>query len=50
MTALGPAVATSIAMAGECGPGSQVVLCTDGMANVGIGTFNSYGGDNNSTN
>jgi len=42
MTALGPAVATSIAMAGECGVGSQVVICTDGMANVGLGNF-GYG-------
>lgn len=38
-TALGPAVATSIAMAGESGAGSQVVICTDGLANVGLGAF-----------
>ncbi|CAI2386334.1 unnamed protein product [Moneuplotes crassus] len=36
-TALGPAVASSIAMAGECGNGSQVFICTDGLANVGVG-------------
>jgi len=36
-TALGPAVATAIAMAGECGAGSQVIICTDGMANQGVG-------------
>ena len=39
-TALGPAVATSIAMAAASGvPGSQVVICTDGLANVGLGAF-----------
>lgn len=39
-TALGPAVATSIAMAAGTGVvGSQVVICTDGLANVGLGSF-----------
>jgi hypothetical protein len=38
-TALGPAVATSIAMAAEGGSGSQVVICTDGLANIGLGAF-----------
>jgi len=38
-TALGPAVATSIAMAAEGAPGSQVVVCTDGLANIGLGAF-----------
>lgn len=38
-TALGPAVATSIAMAAEGAPGSTVVICTDGLANVGVGAF-----------
>lgn len=38
-TALGPAVATSIAMAAQGAPGSQVVICTDGLANVGLGAF-----------
>lgn len=39
-TALGPAVATSIAMAAASGvQGSQVVICTDGLANVGLGSF-----------
>ena len=36
-TALGPAVLTAISMAGEWGNGSSVVICTDGLANVGIG-------------
>jgi hypothetical protein len=38
-TALGPALLTSIAMAGEGSPGSSVILCTDGLANVGLGMF-----------
>lgn len=38
-TALGPAIATSIAMAAEGPTGSQVVICTDGLANVGVGNF-----------
>lgn len=36
-TALGPAALTAIAMAGEGAPASTVVLCTDGLANVGLG-------------
>ena len=42
-TALGPAVLTSVAMASKGAPGSQVIICTDGMANVGLGSFNMYG-------
>lgn len=38
-TALGPAVLTSIALAGEGTPGSSVIVCTDGLANVGLGNF-----------
>lgn len=38
-TALGPAMLTAIAMASEGAPGSSVVLCTDGLANVGLGAF-----------
>lgn len=37
-TALGPALLLSIAMAGKQ-PGSHVVLCTDGKANIGIGAL-----------
>ena len=44
-TALGPAVLTSVAMASKGAPGSQVIICTDGMANVGLGSFGrSFGG------
>ena len=38
-TAMGPAVLTSIAMAIQGNPGSTVVICTDGLANVGLGAF-----------
>jgi hypothetical protein len=38
-TALGPAVLTSVALAAEGKPGSTVVICTDGLANVGLGAF-----------
>jgi hypothetical protein len=37
-TALGPALVASVAMAGKR-PGSRVVICTDGLANVGLGTI-----------
>jgi hypothetical protein len=36
-TALGPALLFSIVLASEAGPGSQVVICTDGLANIGVG-------------
>lgn len=42
-TALGPAVATSIAIAAAGAAGSQVVICTDGLANVGLGSFEDDG-------
>lgn len=38
-TALGPATLTSIAMAAEGLAGSTVVICTDGLANVGLGAY-----------
>ena len=38
-TALGPAIVSSIAMAACGAPGSTVVICTDGLANVGLGSF-----------
>jgi len=36
---LGPAALTAIAMASQGAPGSTVVLCTDGLANVGLGAW-----------
>ena len=38
-TALGPALTTSISLASQGAPGSTVILCTDGLANVGLGAF-----------
>ena len=37
-TSLGPALQLSIAIAGSS-PGSSVILCTDGLANVGLGSL-----------
>merc|ERR1712013_764309 len=39
-TALGPALVVSIAMASSV-PGSQVILCTDGLANIGVGALDA---------
>eukprot|EP00484_Ammonia_sp_Unknown_P021778 CAMPEP_0197028056 /NCGR_PEP_ID=MMETSP1384-20130603/7855_1 /TAXON_ID=29189 /ORGANISM="Ammonia sp." /LENGTH=624 /DNA_ID=CAMNT_0042456999 /DNA_START=107 /DNA_END=1978 /DNA_ORIENTATION=+ len=39
-TALGPALVVSIAMA-SAKPGSQVILCTDGLANIGVGSLDN---------
>lgn len=36
---MGPAVLTSVAMASTGKPGSTVVICTDGLANIGLGAF-----------
>lgn len=38
-TALGPAILTSIALAGEGKQGSSVIVCTDGLANIGLGSL-----------
>lgn len=38
-TALGPAVLTSVALAAEGKAGSTVVICTDGLANIGLGAL-----------
>lgn len=44
-TALGPGLLTAVAMAAEGAPGSMVVLCTDGMATDGLGSFGSGGSE-----
>lgn len=36
-TALGPAILSAIEVASKGSPGSTVVLCTDGLSNIGIG-------------
>ena len=38
-TALGPAALISIVMASQGSKGSSVVICTDGLANIGLGTL-----------
>eukprot|EP00753_Platysulcus_tardus_P015458 PLAT5019.2.p1 GENE.PLAT5019.2~~PLAT5019.2.p1 ORF type:complete len:827 (+),score=465.90 PLAT5019.2:277-2757(+) len=43
-TALGPAVVLSVAMA-SCAPGSKVIVCTDGVANVGLGSLDELHSD-----
>lgn len=39
-TALGPGLLAAIGLAGEGKPGSQVIVCTDGAANMGLGSNN----------
>lgn len=46
-TALGPALLSAVAMAGQGAPGSMVVLCTDGLANVGLGAFDEIKNEQN---
>jgi actin beta/gamma 1 len=43
-TAMGPALATAVGMCSNH-KGSQIVVCTDGCANVGIGSLDSKGKD-----
>ena len=43
-TALGPALLVSISLAASK-PGSQVVVCTDGLANVGLGSLENITGE-----
>lgn len=38
-TALGPAVVASIELASKGSPGSTVMICTDGLANIGLGNL-----------
>ena len=41
-TALGPGLLTAIALAGEGSLGSQVIVCTDGQSNIGLGSKEQY--------
>lgn len=43
-TALGPALLAAVACAGQR-PASKVILCTDGLANVGLGSIDETGTD-----
>lgn len=38
-TALGPALVAGVSLAMKGSPGSKVIICTDGLANVGIGAL-----------
>ena len=38
-TALGPALLVSLLIASEGGAGSKVIICTDGLANIGLGSL-----------
>lgn len=40
-TALGPALIASIGLASAGKPGSKVIICTDGLSNVGIGSLDT---------
>jgi hypothetical protein len=43
-TALGPALVVAVGIAAQT-PGSKVVLCTDGMANIGVGAMDEVSQD-----
>jgi hypothetical protein len=38
-TALGPALLASVGLASKGRPGSKVIICTDGLANIGLGNL-----------
>jgi len=40
-TALGPALVAAIEVASKGSKGSSVILCTDGLANIGVGALES---------
>ena len=40
-TALGPALLAALGLLSKAKPGSMIVLCTDGLANVGLGNLDS---------
>ncbi len=42
-TALGPSALTAVALCGKEGLGSNIVVCTDGLANKGLGGFTTDG-------
>lgn len=45
-TALGPAMAVAVGMLAKQ-PGSEIVLCTDGLPNIGVGSLERYGNRGN---
>lgn len=44
-TALGPALIAAVGLASDGLPGSKVIICTDGLANVGIGRMDESAND-----
>jgi len=40
-TALGPALAASLGLISSSKPGSMILLCTDGLANIGLGALDT---------
>jgi Mg-chelatase subunit ChlD len=44
MTALGPALCVGVGLAERGTPGSKIIICTDGVANVGIGALEGRAG------
>lgn len=40
-TALGPALLTCIGLLDNAKPGSQIIFCTDGLANIGFGALDN---------
>lgn len=40
-TALGPALLSAVLLARAGKPGSSVIICTDGLANTGLGSLDS---------
>lgn len=40
-TALGPALLASLGLMEGAKAGSQIIVCTDGLANIGLGSLDS---------
>ena len=45
-TALGPALISAIEVASKGSPGSTIILCTDGLANIGLGVLDPLAEEN----
>jgi hypothetical protein len=41
-TALGPALVSALDVAAKGSPGSSIILCTDGLSNIGIGQLDPF--------
>lgn len=47
-TALGPGLLSAVSLASKGKPGSKVIICTDGLANVGLGSLENYNSEKES--